>query len=287
MTSPLLEVSVTAGYGSTTTLENVCFTLDAGERVGVVGTSGAGKSTLVQALLCMLPWRKGWARGHIRFNGQDLLRCSERELRKLRGKHIGLVPQSPATALNPALTLQAHFDELWRAHAKRGEEQAKRMRQLLARVELPADTEFLNRRPGQVSIGQAQRVMIALALLHDPLLLIADEPTSALDVCIHREIVQLLQDVSHEQGTTLLYVSHDLVSVLRLCERMLVMSHGVLVESLDFTQDQLQTHHQATCDLLQTLPASLSALRQTGASRFARPRSATGANTCRAASFSL
>ncbi len=267
MTTPLLEVDVTAGYGKSTTLHQARFTLHPGERAGLVGTSGAGKSTLVLALLGMLPWRKGWARGHVRLQGRDLLHCTERELRCLRGRTIGLVPQSPATALNPALTLQTHFDEMWRAHAAQGPSQAERMRHLLQRVELPFDASFLKRLPAQVSIGQAQRVMIALALLHQPALLIADEPTSALDVCTQQEILHLLGTVSREQGTTLLYVSHDLVSVLQLCQRMFVMSGGALVESLDLSSDVLEAQHPVTRNLLNTLPATPTALRQTYLSR--------------------
>ena len=121
MRAPLLDINVTAGYGKTTTLQKVCLELHPGECAGIVGTSGAGKSTLVLALLGMLPWRNGWVTGHIRFQETDLLQCTERELRRVRGKQIGLVPQSPATALNPALTLQTHFDEMWRATRNAGQ----------------------------------------------------------------------------------------------------------------------------------------------------------------------
>jgi ABC-type glutathione transport system ATPase component len=267
MTAPLLDVDITAGYGKATTLQKICLELHPGDRAGVVGTSGAGKSTLVLALLGLLPWRKGWVTGHIRFEGTDLLQCTERELRRVRGRKVGLVPQSPATALNPALTLQTHFDEMWRAHAKRGPAQRDRMRFLLDRVELPGTAAFLKRFPGQISIGQAQRVMIALSLLHQPSLLIADEPTSALDVCTQQEVVRLLHDISRDGGTTLLYVSHDLVSVLQLCDRMFVMSKGVLVETVDLSQDHLQTQHDVSRQLLATLPATPLAVKQTYLSR--------------------
>lgn len=263
MSTPMLKVELCAGYGKTQTLTDISFELQTGERAGLVGTSGAGKSTLVLALLGLLPWRKGWVKGSVQFDGRNLLLCSERELRKMRGNRIALIPQSPATALNPALSLQTHFDETWRAHAKKGGEQAKRTAYLLERVELPSDSAFLKRRPAEISIGQAQRVMIALALLHRPALLIADEPTSALDVCTQQDILHLLENVSREQESTLLYVSHDLVSLLQLCSRMLVMSHGVLVESLDVESDMPQAQHAVTRKLLETLPASLEELKQT------------------------
>lgn len=271
MTPPLLDINLSAGYGKSTTLDEVSFTLQRGERVGLVGTSGAGKSTLVMALVGMLPWRRGWTKGSVCLQGRDLLRLTERELRAIRGKQIALVPQSPSTALNPALTLQTHFDEMWSAHAERGGEGGERMRHLLSRVALPYDATFLKRRPAEISIGQAQRVLIALALLHKPLLLIADEPTSALDVCTQQEIVRLLHELSQEQGTTLLYVSHDLVSVLQLCQRMFVMSKGRLVESLDLSQDHLDARDEVTRSLLQTLPASPAAVKQTYRSRARAP----------------
>ncbi len=267
----MLDVHLSAGYGPTETLHDVNFCLHKGDRAGLVGTSGAGKSTLVLALMGMLPWRKGWARGHVLFEGRDLLRCTERELRSLRGNRIALVPQSPATALNPALSLQAHFDETWRAHASRGPALQARLQQLLQRVELPTDAAFLKRLPSHISIGQAQRVMIALALLHRPALLIADEPTSALDVCTQREIIHLLHDISREQETTLLYVSHDLISVLQLCEHMIVLDRGTLLETLDLRQPALQAGHAVTRRLLATLPAPPAVLRQGFRSAFDIP----------------
>ncbi len=263
----MLDVQLSAGYGSTTTLHDTQFSLACGERAGLVGMSGAGKSTLVLALMGMLPWRKGWARGRVLLDGCDLLQCGERELRAMRGRKISLVPQSPASALNPALSLRTHFEEMWRAHAHRRESVQSRVQELLHRVELPADAAFLKRRPSEISVGQAQRVMIALALLHRPSLLIADEPTSALDVCTQQEIVHLLHEVSQEQNTALLYVSHDLISVIQLCERMLVLHQGSLVESLNLQQRDIQAHHPVTRKLLTTLPFDLISVRQNGAVR--------------------
>ncbi len=274
MSAPLLDVSLSAGYGKSTTLHTVSLTLQRGERTGLVGTSGAGKSTLVLALMGMLPWRHGWIRGHVTLQGRDLLQCTERELRRIRGNEVALIPQSPATALNPALTLQAHFDEVWGAHARDVQRQSERTRHLLTRVELPADSAFLKRRPSEISIGQAQRVMIALALLHHPALLIADEPTSALDVCTQQEIIRLLHDISQEHGTTLLYVSHDLISVLQLCERMFVMSQGKLIESVSLSQEMPPLQHEVTRSLLQTLPASPAAIKANYLARMLRDSSA-------------
>ncbi len=263
MATPLLRVSLSAGYASRTTLRDIRFTLYPGERMAVVGTSGAGKSTLVQALLGTMRWRDGWARGEVFFEGVDLLSASERQLRVLRGRRIALVPQSPLTSLNPALTLQQHFRECWRAHMPTDSERMqRRILELMDRVQLPATREFLERRPIGVSVGQAQRVLIALALLHRPALLIADEPTSALDVCTQEEIVRLFYEVTRDEETTLLYVSHDLLSVFRLCDRMLVINKGELVDDIVPSTCPFEQTHAATRALLQTLPVPPDVLRQ-------------------------
>ena len=230
----------------------------------MVGSSGAGKSTLAMALMCLLPWRGGWTKGRLSFEGTDLLTLPERERRAIRGRSIALVPQSPSTALNPCLSLQRHFEEVWRAHTAEGREGLQlRMRTLLERVDLPDTKEFLQRKPSQVSIGQAQRLLIALALLHRPHLLIADEPTSALDVCNQQETLRLLSELSRENDMGLLYISHDLVSVVQMCERMLVLSEGVAVQTLHC--DALASgveYHSVTRRLLQTLPAPPEVLRR-------------------------
>lgn len=260
----LLDLSLSAGYGSTTTLHTVELQLQRGERLGVVGSSGAGKSTLAMALMCLLPWRGGWAKGRLCFEGTDVLTLPERERRRLRGRRIALVPQSPSTALNPCLSLQAHFQEVWRAHTSEDRHGLEpRMRILLERVDLPNTKEFLQRKPAQVSIGQAQRVLIALALLHHPHLLIADEPTSALDVCNQEETLRLLSELSQENDMGLLFISHDLVSVVRTCDRMLVLSEGAAVQTLRCNALASGVeYHPATKRLLQTLPVPPEVLRR-------------------------
>ncbi len=260
---PMLRVQLDAGYGPAQTLSAIHFEVRRGERAGVVGTSGAGKSTLVQALLGLLPWRNGWARGEVLFNRTNLLTAPEHQLRMLRGRQIALVPQSPLTSLNPALTLQQHFRESWRAHMPPAPEQMhERILELLEKVRLPSTREFLQRKPMGISIGQAQRVLIALALLHRPALLIADEPTSALDVCTQDEILGLFHEVTRDTETSLLYVSHDLVSVFRLCDRMLVINKGELVDDIVLSTCSFEQTHAATRALLRTLPVPPDVLRQ-------------------------
>src|SRR5580698_9457283 len=176
----LLRVQLDANYGGQPVLHDVRLELGRGEVLGLVGSSGAGKSTLVLSLLGLLPWRGGRVSGEVLLAGENLLALPRRRLRTLLGRQLALIPQSPMTALNSAISLRSHFNEAWKAHRKMDRAALDaRMSELLAEVQLPSDTEFLRRRPSQISVGQAQRVLIALALLHGPALLVADEPTSA------------------------------------------------------------------------------------------------------------
>jgi len=251
----LLRVEIRAEYAGKTVLGDVRFKLQRGEVLGLVGTSGAGKSTLVQSLLGLLPWRGGRVTGEVLLDGTNLLALSERDFRKVRGSRVALIPQSPMNALNAAISLEAHFIEAWRAHESSGRGAlAQRLNTLLPEVQLPSDKEFFRRRPSQISVGQAQRVLIALALLHRPALLIADEPTSALDPVTQAQIVDLLRRLNRQHSLSLLYISHDLISVLQLCDRIAVLDGGVIVENLPITQIS-HARHATTLALLNALPA--------------------------------
>jgi ABC-type glutathione transport system ATPase component len=250
-----LRVEIQAGYAAKPVLRDIRFDLEQGEILGLVGTSGAGKSTLVQSLLGLLPWRGGRVTGKVMLGGENLLSLSERELRKVRGSRVALIPQSPMTALNGAISLEAHFIEAWRAHQSSGRGAlAERLKTLLAEVQLPSDPEFLRRKPSQISVGQAQRVLVALALLHRPELLIADEPTSALDPVTQAQIIELLRDLNRQHGTSMLYISHDLISVLQLCDRIAVLDGGTIVEILPVAEIA-HGRHPATRALVNALPA--------------------------------
>jgi ABC-type glutathione transport system ATPase component len=256
----LLRVRLDASYAGRTVLHDVRLELERGEVLGLVGSSGAGKSTLVLSLLGLLPWRGGRVTGEAMLQGENLLQMPERKLRALRGRAIGFIPQSPMSALNPALSLERHFREAWKAHEKKaGDALTGRMRGLLDEVQLPANRDFLIRRPAEISVGQAQRVLIALALLHEPALLLADEPTSALDPVTQAQIVELLRRLNCTHGASLLYVSHDLISVLGLCHRIAVLETGTIVESLN-VGDLDRAQHPATRRLLQTLPVPAEVL---------------------------
>ncbi len=254
MNEPVLTVKLTAGYAKQDVLKELSFELRPGERLGLLGPSGSGKSTLLLAMLGLLPQRGGWARGEVLVEGKNILTLPKREARHMRGRAFALVPQSPLSALNPALSLQAHFEQCWKAHCPRDRARLQsRVQELLRRVGVPTTEEFLKRKPGQISVGQAQRCTLALALLHRPAVLIADEPTSSLDPVSQTEVLDLLREISEEQGAALLFVSHDLLSVLRLCSGVAILAEGRLAEQLP-VEDIVLAQNDTLQHLLRALP---------------------------------
>jgi ABC-type dipeptide/oligopeptide/nickel transport system ATPase component len=226
-----------------------------GEVLGLVGESGSGKSTLALALLRLLGSKDGKITGRLLFRGCNLLEATEAEMRKIRGREIGLVMQSPLASLNPALRISKQLEEAWMAHAAGDSgDRAGAVVQALERVDLPADEEFLRRRPSQISVGQAQRVLIAMATIHQPALLIADEPTSALDALTQRTIVKMIADLNRRMGTAVLYISHDLQSVASICHRIAILYRGQIVE-YGTTEDVLMyPRHPYTRQLIECAP---------------------------------
>ena len=193
----------------------------------MIGESGSGKSTIALAIMGLIGMRGGKTRGSLLFEGRNLLGLKEREMRRLRGRRIAMVPQSPVSALNPVLRLETHLREAWRAHSPTPWREARpQVCDLLREMGLPADDNFLRRYPAQVSVGQAQRVLIAMAVLHRPALLVADEPTSALDPSSQRDLLDLLRRLNRQFAMSILYISHDLPSVTALCSRIGVLKTG-------------------------------------------------------------
>jgi len=212
-------------------LRGVRIDIRPGEILGLVGESGSGKSTLALAILGLLSYSGASTRGRTVLLGRDLATASEREMRTVRGRLISLIPQNPASALNPVLRIGTQLHEAWRAHStKKWVDQIETVKSLLVSVGLPGTDDFFERYPGQISIGQAQRVLIAMALLHNPALLIADEPTSALDIITQREVLELLAKVGRERNMSLLFISHDLLAVASLCHRIAILNEGHIVE---------------------------------------------------------
>jgi ABC-type glutathione transport system ATPase component len=228
---PLLRLNVSVDYaGKPGVLRNVSLEVNRGEIVGLVGQSGSGKSTLAMAILRLLELKGGSARGEIHFQGRDLMTLSARELRRIRGKEIGLVLQSPMAALNPALRIGTQLEEAWRCHGGDSGAWKRRSMELLESVSLPAENAFLRNYPRQLSVGLAQRVLIAMATLHRPPLLLADEPTSALDAITQGEILELFARLSRELNMAMLFISHDLRSVAAICDRVAILHEGEIVE---------------------------------------------------------
>lgn len=251
MTAPLLHLNISADYtGRPNVLRDVCLELGEGEILGLVGRSGEGKSTIALSILGLLELRGGTCRGQIRFRGQDLLQTSGAEMRRLRGKQIGLVPQSPLAALNPNLRLVQQLKEAWRAHA-RGTPDWK---PLLQSVSLPDDSMFLRQYPRNLSVGLAQRFLIAMAILHRPALLLADEPTSALDTITQAEILELFKSLNREKGIAILYISHDLASVASLCHRVAILHQGEIVECASAADVFRNPKHAYTVKLISAIP---------------------------------
>jgi ABC-type glutathione transport system ATPase component len=241
-------------------LRNAAIRVDQGEILGLVGQSGSGKTTFVLAALGLLDPREGSVKGSVIVNGLELCGLSERELRSVRGRLVSLIPQSPLAALNPALRIGTQFREAWIAHAKDWSGLGQdRVRSLLGSCGLTGDDEFLRRYPHQISVGQAQRVLIAMALLHDPILVIADEPTSALDLVVQREILDLLAGISAERRMSMIFISHDLQAVASLCHRIAILHDGTVVECGSTQEVLSRPVHPYTKLLLAAVPKPIRA----------------------------
>jgi ABC-type dipeptide/oligopeptide/nickel transport system ATPase component len=257
MTTPLLKLEVSVDYpGKPGVLRDLSLEIQRGEILGLVGQSGCGKSTLALTILQLLYLKRGSVRGSIQFNGHNFTQMKEREMRALRGKEIGLVLQSPMSSLNPALRIGKQMEEAWRVHRRGSNDECRAaLIEALENVSLPAEEDFLRRYPSQLSVGQAQRVLIAMGAIHKPPLLIADEPTSALDIITQSEILELFASLSRKFGMSILYISHDLLSVATISQRVAVMEKGQIVECRDTTDLFRRPEHPYTQQLIRALPA--------------------------------
>ena len=251
----LLSARLSVRYADKPVLRDVQLEIRCGEVMGLVGQSGSGKSTLAMAILGLLEKKRARPEGSIRFQGSELLQLSERELRARRGRSVALVLQSPLSSLNPALKIRTQLKEAWRAHASGTKADcANAIRARLESVSLPADEEFLRKYPSQMSVGQAQRVLIAMAVMHRPALLIADEATSALDVITQSEILALFRELNRSTGMAILYISHDLASVAGICDRIAILHQGEIVECGPTEQIFQQPRHEYTKRLMAAMP---------------------------------
>ena len=246
-----LEVSFSLYGKELKAVRGVSFEVKMGEAVGIVGESGCGKSAAVQSILRLAPASN--LKGKVFFEGIDLLQKTEKEMRQIRGKKIGMVFQDPMASLNPTMTIGAQVAEGLIAHGIANKKEAKaRALELLREVEIPRPEERLNQYPHNLSGGMRQRVLIAIALSHNPKLLIADEPTTALDVTVQAQILDLLKKRKSRSG--LLLISHDLAVVAEMCERVLVFYAGKIVEQGPTHQILAHPRHPYTQMLLRSIP---------------------------------
>jgi peptide/nickel transport system ATP-binding protein len=236
-------------------LTNVSFNVMPGETVGVVGESGCGKSLTALSILGLLPRRGCRRTGQILFEGRDLVQFGDADMRRVRGRRIGMIFQEPMSALDPVFTVGHQITETVRAHFKvSGNEARERAVEALAAVGIPSPRNCVTMYPMSLSGGMRQRVMIAMALVCEPRLLIADEPTTALDVTIQAQIVDLLQDLGQRTGTALLFITHNLGIVAESCTRMLTMYAGQVVEDGPVDAILSRPLHPYTAGLLGSLP---------------------------------
>jgi oligopeptide transport system ATP-binding protein len=251
-----LQVRFGADDGEVRAVDGVSFSIDRGETLGIVGESGSGKSVTNLAMLGLIPKPPGKiVGGRALFQGRDLLKLDETELRKIRGHKIAMIFQDPMTSLNPFLTVAEQLTEVTRVHLKLSAKAAlDRAVDLLTRVGIPAPGERVHDYPHQFSGGMRQRVMIAMALSCEPELLIADEPTTALDVTIQAQILELMKKLQREQGTAIVLITHDLGVIANACHRVNVMYAGRIVEEASVNELFARPLHPYTRGLLESIP---------------------------------
>jgi len=239
-----------------TVVNDVSFDLSPGEIVGLVGESGCGKSVTALSLMGLVPDPPGKILGgEILLEGKDLLKFSESEMEKVRGKEIGMIFQEPMTSLNPVLTIGKQITEILELHQEMNEEEAiNEAIELLKLVGLPDPELRINDHPHQLSGGQRQRIMIAIALSCKPKVLIADEPTTALDVTIQAQILELIQKLSNDLGTSVILITHNLGILARYANKINVMYAGHLIESGSTDEIFYNPKHPYTAGLLNSVP---------------------------------
>jgi oligopeptide/dipeptide ABC transporter ATP-binding protein len=250
-----LRVVFDTRRGRARAVDGVTLSLRAGETLGLVGESGCGKTITALSLIRSVPAPGRIDGGTVTFEGCDLLAMPEPQVARLRGRRIALIPQDPLTALNPVMTVGDHLTEVLDVHLGiRGEAAKARAADLIARVGIPEPRARLNSYPHQLSGGMRQRVMIALAIACQPAVLIADEPTTALDATVQAQILELLDQLKHETGMSLLLITHNLGIVAGHCDRVAVMYCGRLAETAPVADLFIHPHHRYTAGLLACVP---------------------------------
>src|SRR6266508_5909201 len=261
MSKPLLEIkNLSVDFhlrrGVLTAVRDLSLSISEGETFGIVGETGCGKSVTALSILRLVPTPPARiAQGELIFEGEDLLRKTAREMEKIRKRKISIIFQEPMTSLNPSLTVGTQIGECYQVHMGHSKKVARDCTEnVLAMVRLPTPKTLADRYPHELSGGMRQRVMIAMALACEPKLFIADEPTTALDVTIQAQILELLKELQERLNMALMFISHNLGVVARLCDRIGVMYAGSMVELGEKKSLFTRPQHPYTVALLEAIP---------------------------------
>ncbi len=260
MSEKLLEIkdeklSFFTPAGEVKALNGVSFSMNEGEVLGIVGESGSGKSVTAYSIMGLTAYPGKLIGGTIYFNGHQIEKMSEKEMRKIRGNEVSIIFQDPMTSLNPVYTIGNQITEVIRLHTGKSKKEAyDRAKELLELVGINEPTKRLKQYPHELSGGMRQRVMIAIALACEPKLLIADEPTTALDVTIQAQILELMQELRQKLGMSIIMITHDLGVVASMCERIAVMYAGHIVEYGTADEIFYEPKHEYTKGLIRSIP---------------------------------
>lgn len=265
-----LEISFDTFAGKVQAIRNVSFDLYQGETLAIVGESGSGKSVTTRSIMGLLASNANVENGEILFNGSDIVKKSEKELQKIRGKDISMIFQDPMTSLDPTMPIGRQVAESLIKHTKISKKEAlKQALELLNLVGIPNAEKRLKNYPHQFSGGQRQRIVIAIALICYPQVLIADEPTTALDVTIQAQIIELLKDIQQKMNSSIIFITHDLGVVANVADRVAVMYGGKIIEIGTAREIFYNPQHPYTWGLLGSMPT----LESTGKRLYAIPGS--------------
>lgn len=260
MSEKLLEIkdeklSFFTPAGEVKALNGVSFSMNEGEVLGIVGESGSGKSVTAYSIMGLTAYPGKLIGGTIYFNGHQIEKMGEKEMRKIRGNEVSIIFQDPMTSLNPVYTIGNQITEVIRLHTGKSKKEAyDRAKELLELVGINEPTKRLKQYPHELSGGMRQRVMIAIALACEPKLLIADEPTTALDVTIQAQILELMQELRQKLGMSIIMITHDLGVVASMCERIAVMYAGHIVEYGTADEIFYEPKHEYTKGLINSIP---------------------------------
>lgn len=249
-----LTTQFARGQAKVTVVDQLSLQLGKGEALGIVGESGCGKSVASLSIMRLLE-KNGQVQGSVQLNDKNLLELNEGEMRQIRGKEMAMIFQEPMTSLNPVLTIGKQVSEVLIKHLRFNRSQAKqRVLELLSQVGISRAEEIYHEYPHRLSGGMRQRVMIAMAIACHPSLLIADEPTTALDVTIQAQILALIKQIRAQMGMSLIMITHDLGVVAEVCDRVLVMYAGQVVETADVRTLLRDPKHPYTVGLIKSAP---------------------------------